>query len=126
MGKRIAFFLFLILMVGGALLQNFYVTDTGTRLISHLEQIRAAVDTEDYTSAISEADAFCANWEKEKPLFEAIFEHNEVDVISATAKTMQSYCHSKDRDHSLAEIAAAIYYFNHIIKIDGIHWENIF
>ena len=54
------------------------------------------------------------------------FEHEEVDIISSTVKSMQSYCETKAREEALAEVAAAAHYIEHIQEIDCVRWENVF
>ena len=126
MGKRIALALLAALVIAGAVLQNIYVNNAGERMRSHLAQIETALNAEDYPGAVSAADSFCTAWEAEKQTFEALFEHDEIDIISATAKSIQSFCVSYDKAHALSEIAAEKYYFNHIMEIDCVRWENIF
>ena len=118
MGKRIVLLLLLALIIGGALLQNIYINKTATSLVNDLETIKNLLNKEDYQKAISEADEFVVSWEKEKKIFEALFEHKEIDIISATAKSIQSLCESNEKAHALSEIAAITYYFNHIMEID--------
>ncbi|MDD5018021.1 MAG: DUF4363 family protein [Eubacteriales bacterium] len=126
MGKKIALVLLLILMLGGALLQNIYVSKATAELTGDLEKITSALNAGNHQSAVSAADTFSANWEKEKPVFEALFEHDEVDIISATAKSIQSLCISNETADALSEIAAASYYIDHIMEINSIRLENIF
>lgn len=126
MGKRIALLLLLALILGGALMQNIYVTNTSEDLINDLEIIKKTLDKDDYDSAMSAADEFALSWDKEKKTFEALFEHKEIDIISATSNSILSLCKSKEKAHALSEIASVMYYFEHLIEIDRIDWENIF
>lgn len=126
MGKRIVLLLLLALILGGALMQNIYVTNVARDLIDDLEIIKMALEKEDYNNAISLADNFIISWEKEKKTFEALFEHKEIDIISATVNSIQSLCESKEQAHALSEIASVTYYFKHLIEIDSVDWENIF
>ncbi len=126
MGKRIVLIILLLLMLGGALLQNIYVTHAAGKLINELSAIKEALFKEDYDNAKEAADEFVYSWKKEKKMFEALFEHKEIDIISATANSIQSLCVSEEKTHALSEIASVNYYFAHLIEIDRVDWENIF
>jgi len=125
MGKKIALLVLLVLILGGALLQNNYVNNATKSLVNNIENIKSALDKEDYESAISAAEEFSSSWKEDKKIFEALFEHKEIDIISATAKSIQSLCESEEKVHALSEIASITYYFNHIREIDCVGWENI-
>ncbi len=126
MAKKITLALLLLLMVGGSILQNLYVDNATKELNKDLEQVKTALENEDFALAAAAADTFCANWEDEKSKFEAFFEHKEVDSISASAKSLQSYCHTESKEEALAHVSAAIFYIDHIRDIDTLGWENVF
>ena len=126
MARKITLALLLLLMVGGSILQNHYVDNATQELTRDLEQVKTALENDDFTLAAAAADMFCANWEKEKRKFEALFEHKEVDSISAAAKSLQSYCHTASKEEALAQISEAAFYINHIKDIDTLQWENVF
>ncbi|MGE5495644.1 MAG: DUF4363 family protein [Burkholderiales bacterium] len=126
MAKKIMLALLLLLMIGGSILQNHYVDNATMELTRDLEQVKTALENDDFALAAEAADTFCANWEKEKRKFEALFEHKEVDSISAAAKSLQSYCHTGAKEEALAHISAAAFYINHIKDIDTLEWENVF
>jgi len=126
MGKRIAMIALLVLVLGGALLQSLYIGSTTDDLLGGLDAIKTALDIGDTPASIKAADTFCDRWNKEKKMYETLFEHDEVDIISATAKSIQSYCVSGDTAHALADIAAVRYYIDHIRELDRLAWKNIF
>ncbi|MGI5849182.1 MAG: DUF4363 family protein [Christensenellales bacterium] len=126
MVKKITIAVLLLLMFSGAIIQNIYVSHATSQLIDDIMQVKDTLESDDYTGALFAADTFYANWEKEKRLFEALFEHNEVDIISSTANSLLSYCQSGDKANALAEAASVLFYIEHIRDIDCIGWENIF
>jgi hypothetical protein len=126
MGKKITLTVLLLLVLAGTLLQYSYIKSATEKLTRKLDAVQSALASDDASSAIDAADAFCTTWEKEKNLYQMLFEHDEVDVISATAKSIDSYCRSEDTAHALAEIATIRYYIEHIKEIDSLSWENIF
>lgn len=126
MAKKITLAILLLVMVGGAILQNIYVHNATEELTSDLERVKTALDEDDYAAASAAADEFCANWEKSKDKFEAFFEHKEVDSISAAAKSLQSLCYSGAKEDALSHIAEELFYINHIKDIDTLGWENVF
>lgn len=126
MGKKIVLSILLLLVIGGSILQNIYISGTTEELTDSLKIIRAELDINDLSSASDAADSFCEEWEKHKRLFEALFEHKEVDSISATVKSLQSYCKTGFKEEALANIEEAIFYIEHIKEIDSLGWENVF
>jgi hypothetical protein len=126
MGKKITLAILLLLVVGGAVLQNIYIKGTTEKLIDSLKSVETALGEGDLSEASAAADEFGTEWEKEKKLFEALFEHDEVDIISASVKSLQSYCRTGARDEALACVSETIFYIEHIKEIDTLGWENIF
>lgn len=126
MGKRITLAVLLILVLGGTLLQYIYIKNATEKLTGKLDQIQSALESDDMTGAVGAADAFCKTWEEEKNLYQMLFEHEEVDVISANAESIASFCRTGEAPHALADIAALKYHINHIKEIDSLRWENIF
>jgi predicted Holliday junction resolvase-like endonuclease len=116
MAKRIAIIVLLIIIFGGALWQHIYISGATDKLASQLDKINDALNTEDFSTALNRAQTFKENWEKEKHLFETLFEHEEVDLISASTARLQQLC----------ETAETLYYIKHIHEIDSVKWENIF
>lgn len=126
MAKRIAIIVLLIIILGGALWQHIYVTDATEKLASNLDKINEALTVEDFSAALDGAQSFKENWEKEKPLFETLFEHEEVDLISASTVRLLQMCAQDNKSEALAETAETLYYIHHIHDIDSVKWENIF
>lgn len=126
MGKRIALAVLLLLVVAGAVLQNIFVSGATESLTDSLKTIKAALEKEDYPAAVAAADKFSEEWEQKKSLFETLFEHKEVDTISASAKSLQSYCHTASKEEALAGISESLFYIEHIKDIDTLTLENVF
>jgi hypothetical protein len=126
MAKRIAIIVLLIIILGGSLWQHIYISDATEELAENLNQINDALIAEDYSSALQGAQEFKEKWEKEKHLFETLFEHEEVDLISASTARLEQLCAESNKSEALAETAETLYYINHIHEIDTVKWENIF
>jgi predicted Holliday junction resolvase-like endonuclease len=126
MAKRIAIIVLLIIIFGGALWQHIYISGATDKLASQLDKINDALNTEDFSTALNRAQTFKENWEKEKHLFETLFEHEEVDLISASTARLQQLCAESNKSEALAETAETLYYIKHIHEIDSVKWENIF
>lgn len=126
MAKKIVLAVLLLLVVGGAVLQNIYIGSATEELTADLERVKAALEEGDLNAAAAAADIFSSKWEKKKSSFEAFFEHKEVDSISSSAKSLQSYCHTGPKEEALANVSAAIFYVEHIRNIDTLGWENVF
>ena len=126
MAKRISIILLLIIIFGGALWQHIYVTGATEKLASDLEKVNEALIADDILAAIDAVQTFKENWEKEKQLFETLFEHEEVDLISASSARLQQMCAEGNKSEAIAETAVTLYYIHHIHDIDSVTWENIF
>jgi hypothetical protein len=126
MGKKIVLAVLLLLVVGGSVLQNIYINNATDELTADLIKIRTALEEDDLPAAAKAADEFNTKWEEKKSPFEAFFEHKEVDSISSSAKSLQSYCQTGKKEEALAHVAAALFYVAHIKDIDTLGWENVF
>jgi predicted nucleic acid-binding Zn-ribbon protein len=126
MVRKIVLAVLLLFVVGCAVLQNIYINNTTEELTAGLEKVRTALEEDDLQAAAAAADVFNTEWEEKKASFEAFFEHKEVDSISSSAKTLQSYCHTGQKEEALAHVAASIFYVEHIRDIDKLGWENVF
>jgi hypothetical protein len=126
MGKNIVLFVLLLVILAGAIWQSVYVGQATSELTHSLEQIRMALKEGDTALAIQKTNDFDAYWQKEKSTYEALFEHKEVDTISASAKKLISLCTSAYIPEALATIDEISFYIEHIKSIDSLGWENIF
>jgi len=126
MGKKIIIFTLLALIIAAALVEYFYVDGASGRLIASLEKVQSALEAEDTAQAQTAAHEFSAQWDKEKQRLEALYEHNEVDVISATAQRIEVFCDGEDTVNALAEVSAGLFYVTHLREIVDVRWENIF
>ncbi len=126
MAKRIAIVALLIIILGGALWQHIYISGSTKELANFLNQINDALVAEDYPTALKNAQTFKDAWGKEKHFFETLFEHEEVDMISASTARLLQLCAEENKSEALAETAETLYYIHHIYEIDSVKWENIF
>lgn len=126
MVKKIVLAILLLLVVGGSVLQNIYINNSTDELTADLEKVKAALESDDLSAAAAAADIFNSKWEEKKNSFEAFFEHKEVDSISSSAKSLQSYCHTGSKEEALANVSSAMFYVEHIKDIDKLGWENVF
>jgi len=126
MVKRIALLVLLALLVGAAIWQRVYVRGITPRLTGALSEVTGALEQEDYERAVQKSEAFMHLWYKQKPTYEALFEHDEVDVITATGESVVSFCRSREAVHALADIEAILFHLEHIDLIDSVRWQNVF
>jgi hypothetical protein len=125
MGKKIVIFVLLAVILAAALAEYFYVKSATEKLTASLEQVKSALAGGDEDAAADAAEQFSRLWNREKQRLEALFNHEEVDIISATAERIHSACVAGDRDDALAEVCAALFYVRHLREMIGIRWENI-
>lgn len=125
MGKKIVIAALLTLIFSAALIEYLYVGRASQRLTEALTEVQSALEAGDSAAAKTAAHDFCVQWENEKKRLEALYEHNEVDVISATAKRIEACCNAEDRAGALAEVAGGLFYVEHLRDIISVRWENI-
>jgi hypothetical protein len=126
MGKNITLIALLLLMLGGAIWQNVYIGQSADELTNSLEQVSTALEQGDADAALRKARDFDARWQKEKSAYEALFEHKEVDTISAKARSLIPLCADSTLPEARALADETLFYLDHIKAIDGLSWENIF
>ena len=126
MVKKITICILLALIVGVSFLQHHYVTGATKDLKNDLNKIYDALQSDDFEKALAASQTFSENWEKEKILYETLFKHEEVDLISSGAARLTEMCGQANKPEALAETAETLYYINHIHEIDSIKFENIF
>ncbi len=126
MAKKITICVLLVLIIGGSVWQHIYVTKATEDLSNDLNRVFDALQTDDFEQALAASQTFSENWEKEKSLYETLFKHEEVDLISASSARLTEMCGQGNKPEALAEAAETLYYINHIHEIDSIKFENVF
>ena len=126
MGKNIGLAALVLLLVGGMIWQSVYIKRATDELTDSLMQVRTALEQGDADTAQQKADEFNALWEQEKSTYEALFEHKEVDTISAKARSLTGLCTDNTLPQALSLTDEMLFYLDHIYCIDCLSWENIF
>lgn len=126
MAKKITIAVLMLLLMGGALWQTVYINGATERMTALLEPVVAALNDENWDEALASAKVLNASWNREKKIYGALIDHEELDLISATAIRLYSFCVIRDIEGALSEAAAIAYYIEHLRDIDAVRWENIF
>ena len=115
----------ILLLVGGVIWQSVYIK-RHRQTADSLMQVREALKRGDADAALQKADEFNALWEQEKSTYEALFEHKEVDTISAKARSLPGLCTGSTLPQALSLTDEMLFLLDHIYCIDCLSWENIF
>ena len=126
MGKNIALAVLILLLVGGVIWQSVYIKRATDELTDSLMQVRDALKRGDADTAMRKANELGALWEQEKSTYEALFEHKEVDTVSAKARSLPGLCTGSTLPQALSLTDEMLLYLDHIRSIDSLSWENIF
>ena len=126
MGKNIGLAVLILLLVGGVIWQSVYIKRATDELTDSLMQVRDALKRGDANAALQKANEFGALWEYEKSTYEALFEHKEVDTVSAKARSLPGLCTGSTLPQALSLTDEMLFYLDHIYCIDCLSWENIF
>ena len=113
-------------MVGGVIWQSVYIKCATDKLADSLMQVRDALKRGDADTAMRKANEFGALWEQEKSTYEALFEHKEVDTVSAKARSLPGLCTGSTLPQALSLTDEMLFLLDHIYCIDCLSWENIF
>jgi hypothetical protein len=116
----------LLLMLGGAIWQCVYIRQATDALTGPLEQAVEALERHDTEKAAQAAYDFETVWQRQKLTYEALFEHKEVDIISAYSKKLPSLCTPGHTPDAMAMAQELLFYIEHVRDIDSFGWENIF
>ncbi len=126
MGKTIAILVLLALLLLAAIWQSIYIHNTTDTLTEQLEQVVSALEQNDIEKAAQGAKDFDDAWQLQKQTYETLFEHKEVDIISATAQKLPSLCDPDCVPEARAAAEEMLFYIEHIRDIDRLSWENVF
>ena len=126
MGKNIVLVVLVLLLVGGVIWQSVYIKRATDELTDSLMQVRDALKRGDANAALQKANEFGALWEYEKSTYEALFEHKEVDTVSAKARSLPGLCTGSTLPQALSLTDEMLFLLDHIYCIDCLSWENIF
>lgn len=126
MGRNIAMIVLILLLLGGVIWQSVYIERATGELTDSLMQVQTAIKQGDADTALQKASEFNALWEEEKSTYEALFEHKEVDTISAKARSLVGLCTRSTLPQALSLTDETLLYLEHIQCIDRLSWENIF
>ena len=113
-------------MLGGAVWQSLFIGNATGELTASLEKVSEALKEGDAVLALQKANEFNIFWDKEKSTFEALFEHKEVDTISAKARSLPGLCTKDSLPQALSLAEETRFYLEHVHAIDCVSWENIF
>lgn len=125
MGKTIVMLILLALLLGAAVWQSAFIDNTTDTLVDHVQQVIDALDHNDTEKAAQAAYDFDTAWQRQKFTYEALFEHKEVDIISASSKKLPDLCTPSLTPEALAAAHELLFYVEHIRDIDCVGWENI-
>jgi hypothetical protein len=125
MGKKIVIITLLALIFAAAIIESVYVAAAVKRLSTAMDNVQQALEADDAEAAKEAARELEVLWENEKKRFEALYEHCEVDVISATTRRIEVFCDEEDTVNALAEVTAGQFYIDHLREMIGVRWENI-
>lgn len=125
MGKKLVIIALLAIIFAAAIAEYFYVKGATLRLTAALEDVQNALVAENSDAAQAASKKFSEQWEDEKKRLEALYEHNEVDVLSATAERIEAFCGENDRVNALAEVSSGLFYIGHLREMISLSWENI-
>lgn len=125
MAKKIVLIVLFSILVFCAYLQYDFLHKNGDAFIDMIVEIEKDISEGNYDSAEIKADEFTRIWEKTKPIYEMLCEHEEVDKIQSCVEQFNVLLVQKD-PFVFTQTGLLKYYYDHIVKIDSFSFENIF
>lgn len=114
-----------VVIVGGMFTIN-YLQKTSTEIIRSLDNVENAVMEENWHKARLGVNNLKKKWQANKPFWELLVEHTEIDNIDVSLVHINSYLMVEKKGEVLAEISGLRLFLKHIPENELLNLENIF
>ena len=108
------------------LIINILIINNDTqKLDSLLVNAKQAAENGDYKESLKIVDEFHKELSTKKSYFQAVINHNEIDLIIQSSEKLESFCTEKTKEEFLAECSVLIELFQHIMQSQIPTLDNI-
>ena len=115
-----------ILLLGGSLASYRYIETTTQAIGAQFETVEQSISTQKWEGAQNKLNIAQQDWEKAKPWWTVILEHQEIDNIDISMKRLEKYIETQDISLSLGEMSVLKLIVNHIQDTEKFTFGNIF
>jgi hypothetical protein len=118
-------FTIVVLVLGGSFTSYQYIQSSTQTLGSRLASVEQSISTELWDTAHKELNSTQQDWEKNKPWWSILLDHQEIDMIDLSLKRLDKYIVTQNVPLSLGEVAALELLIDHIADTEKLNLRNI-
>jgi len=126
MANKIVVIVIFIVFLGCAVWHAVYFENSADHFTEMTQEIYPQVSQGNSSSAEDKINVLYDQWEREKPVWSAFINHNEVDLIHSTLLNVRSSFNDGDEAELYMNLNLLEYYFHHIAELNDVIFENIF
>jgi hypothetical protein len=118
-------FTIVVLLLGGSFTSYRYIQSTAQTLGSQLATVEQSISTQVWAAAQKELNTTQQHWDKSKPWWSILLDHQEIDKIDISLKRLDKYIVTQNVPLSLGEVAALEQLIEHIADTEKLNLRNI-
>ena len=118
----------LIIIFGGAIYTQKYLTNTVNVLVGKLEDLKKTIEGESISEVElkQKSDDIYGEWEKINQKWSVIVLHDEIDLIETSLIRMKSKIKTGDTEWSMEDLDTSIFLVKHIKEKEKTSLKNVF
>ncbi len=118
-------FTIVVLLLGGSFTSYRYIQSTAQTLGSQLATVEQSISTQVWAAAQKKLNTTQQHWDKSKPWWSILLDHQEIDKIDISLKRLDKYIVTQNVPLSLGEVAALEQLIEHIADTEKLNLRNI-
>ncbi|MBQ2916781.1 MAG: DUF4363 family protein [Clostridia bacterium] len=128
MKETIIIITILMIIFGGALYTQKYLTNTADTLVSKLENLKTDLESENTNQQRLEgqSDEIYGEWEEINEKWSVVVLHDEIDLIETSLIRMKSKIKTGSLEESMEDLDTSIFLLKHIKEKEKTSLKNIF
>lgn len=117
--------LVLMVIMGGCLIGERWVTQVTTELVQELEQARTLADENDWDKALAVTQDVLKRWESHEFPLHALLRHTETDQVWLSLQAVLEYLQLEEMDQYAAANSQLITQLELLAEMERPSWENV-
>ena len=116
----------LILIIITITAANIYATVTAENVVRDIDSLKAAIESSDWKKSTLCYGEMQKYWDKNKPLFEVLFEHDEIDLVQTSFVRLEKMIKLAMYKEALIEATVVKMLMEHLPRRDCLTPSNVF
>ena len=125
MVKKLTILLLFLAIIAVGIFQTSFLSDKTQTFTDYCDIVIESVRMGDERTAQKKFNLLISEWDRQKKIFEALVEHDEIDQIETSLKKASVYLEEEEPIMFLSEAETLLFLFRHIREIDSFSLENI-